>query len=77
MASEQKLIPCHGNSVGAHPPFVFLRKGLAKSAAISTFCGLCGTRSFHNAHFWKTYGYTRAQVLAMCPQAIDGSGQPL
>lgn len=77
MAAEQKFIPCHGNSVGAHPPIVFLRKKTATSGAVSTFCVLCGTRSFHNADFWKRYGYTRAQALAMCPQAIDGSGQPL
>ena len=77
MASEQKFIPCIGNSVGAHPPIVFLRKKPAKSGAVSTFCVLCGTRSFLNGDFWKSYGFTLAQALTMCPQAIDGSGQPL
>ena len=67
------FMSCAGNGF-VHPPTVFPQKCKARNGSLYWTCAICGLRSFGIARNFARVGYTRDQIRAMCPGAIDGNG---
>lgn len=76
-----RYVWCPGNNQPGTAPFhglpTVLEKLWDRNGKPYAFCRVCGCRLFLPGSMWHNYGLTRDQMLAVCPQAVDGAGVPL